>query len=309
MVSTGTIIAANDYNTIQSLANQVLGVNTGGGLYGYGQTVASGQVSQYSQITVTQWRNLREDILRCRQHQTGTDLSAQLTYPTQDVKVTATDREAYLTMMQTAATDANRLATPPSTQAARESLTTTTRTAAWNGTISHSITISFPGYNLTSGSVPALDHIRCFFNTGGRFELSSSLTGGTSGSVGTKDYSWSVLLSSMGTIYFNRTNTTTTGTGTTYAVGYETLTGTDQLIFQKDTIAGYSPNRFQIYARKPSTTSIVFTLYWADLSGNPNPGWGTDENVTGSLTSYAQVYRASGTNVSVPKPDASATAL
>lgn len=309
MVSTGTTIAASDYNTIQNLANQVLGVNSGGGLYGYGQTVASSQVSQFSKITVTQWRNLREDVLRCRQHQTGTDLSAQLTYPTQDVRVTATDREAYLSMMQTAALDANRLTTPPSSQAAREGLTSTVRTAAWNGTISHSVTVTFPGYTLSSGAVSADDHIRCYFNTGGRFELSSSLTGGSSGTVGTKDYSWAVLLSSMGTVYFNRTNTTTTGTGTTTAIGYEALNGADQLIFQKDTISGYSPNRLQIYARKPSTTSIVFTLYWADLSGNPNPGWGSDENVTGTLTSTVQVYRASGGNVSVPKPNGSATAL
>ena len=309
MVATGTIIAANDYNTIQSLANQVLSVNVGGGLYGYGQTVASSQVSQYSKITVTQWRNLREDILRCRQHQTGTDLSAQLTYPTQDVKVTATDREAYLTMMQTAALDANRLGAPPSSQATRESLTSTTRTAAWNGSISHSVTVTFPGYNLTSGAVSADDHIRCYFNTGSRFEISSSLTGGNSGTVGTKDYSWSVLLSGMGTIYFNRTNTTTTGSGTAYAIGYQNLTTSDQLIFQKDTTAGYSPNRYRIYARKPSSASIVFTMYWEDLSGQPNPPYGFDENVTGTTASVVQVYRASGGNVTIPKPNGSATAL
>lgn len=310
MVTEGTLIAANDYNTIQTLVSQVLGVNTGGATFGYGQNVSSSQVSQKNKITVTQWRNLRSDILRCRQHQTGTDLSQNLTYPTADVKIYATDREAYLTMMQAAAQDSNRLVAPPANQATRENVVTNqVRTSAWNGSLTQTITVTFPGYTLTSENVSAEDHARCYFNTGGRFEFSSSLTGGNSATVGSKDYSWAVLLSGMGTIYFNRSNTTCTGTGTTYAVGYNSLTTSDQLIFQKDTTAGYVPNRYRIFARSPSASQIVFTIYWEDLSGNPNPGWGTDENVTGTLTSYAQVYRASGANVAIPIPSASTTSL
>lgn len=310
MVTEGTTIAANDYNTIQSLVTQVLGPNPGGGLYGYGQNVDSSQVSQNSKITVTQWRNLRSDVLRCRQHQTGTDLSAQLTYPTADVKIYATDREAYLSMMQTAALDANRLVAPPSSQATRENVVSNqTRTTAWNGSLSQTVTVTFPGYNLTSSTITPVEHARHYFNTGSRFEISASLTGGNSGTTGTKDYSWSVLLSGMGTVYFNRTDTTCTGSGTTTAIGWEDLTTTEQLIFQKDTTAGYVPNRYRIYARAPSSSQIVFRITWEDLSGQPNPPYGTDENVTGTLTSYVQVYRASGTNVTIPIPSGSTTSL
>lgn len=311
MVATGTIIAANDYNTIQSLVNQVLGPNIGGGTFGYGQSVASSQVSQYSKITMTQWRTLREDILRCRLHQTGVDYGSSLTYPTADVKVSAADREAYLTMMQTAALDTNRLAVPPTSQASREPVVTNqVRTTVWKTTITQTVTVTFNGYTVNTTTLSGADHMRCYFNAGGRFEFSSTITGGTTGTIGTKDYSWNILLSGMGTVYFNRTNTTATGTGTGSSVGYASLTATNQQIFQKDTTAGYSPNRYRILARSPATNQIVFTIYWEDLSGQPNAPWGTDENVTGTVTSFVQVYRPSGVNsVTIPIPAATTTSL
>lgn len=309
MVATGTIIAANDFNTIQALVNQVLGPNIGGGTFGYGQSVASSQVSQYSKITMTQWRNLREDILRCRKHQTGADPT--LTYPTADVKISAADREAYLSTIQTAALDVNRLAAPPTTEASREPVVSNqVRSTPWNTSITQTVTVTFNGYTVNTTTLSGADHMRCYFNAGGRFELSSTLTGGTTGTVGTKDYSWNILLSGMGTVYFNRTNTTATGVGTGSSIGYANLTATDQQIFQKDTTAGYSPNRYRILARSPAANQIVFTIKWEDLSGNPNPGWGSDENVTGTLTSYVQVYRPSGVNsVTIPIPAATTTSL
>lgn len=310
MVSTGTLIAASDYNVIQSLVNQVLGVNTGGGLYGYGQTVDSSQITQYSKISVTEWRNLRSDILRCRQHQTGTDLSGSLVYPTSTVKVTATDRDAYLTMMQTAALDANRLIAPPDSEASRTNIVTDqTKSPGWNTTVTQTVTVTFNGYNITSGAVSAEDHIRCYFNTGSRFELKSSITGGQVATLATKDNSWFNLLSGMGTIYFNRTNTTCTGTGTGSSIGWSTLTTADQEIFRKTLSDGYTPNRYRIMARAPSSTQIVFTIYWEDLSGQPNPPWGTDETVTGTISSTVQAYRASGTNVTIPAPTAITSAI
>lgn len=320
MVATGTIIAASDFNTIQSLVNQVLGVNAGGALYGYGQNVSSAQVSQYAKITVTQWNNLRTDILRCRQHQTGTDLSASLTTPNTTIKLDHLDREAYLAMMQTAALDANRLITPPGTPIAQGvfanvlSTGNQVKTTPWNGTITQTVTVTFPGYTLTSGTVSGADHARCFFNAGGHFEISSSLTGGTSATAGTKDNSWATLLSGMGTIYLNRTNTTCTGTGTTYAVGWSTLTSVDQQIFQKDVGSGYTPNRYRIFAKAPSASQVIFTIYWEDLSvgtpfPNANPAWDVDENVTGTLTSIVGVWRPTGTNVTISAPDAVSTTL
>jgi hypothetical protein len=81
----------SDYNAIQTVIAPVLGATaTASGSTGYGQTVASSQVSRYAKITNTQWANLRTDILRARQHQTGTDLTSTLAVPYFEITVTQT---------------------------------------------------------------------------------------------------------------------------------------------------------------------------------------------------------------------------
>ena len=69
MAGFGTSIIATDYNAIQSKISNILG--TGSADYGYGQALASSQVARNNKITVTQWNNLRNDLLKSRQHQTG----------------------------------------------------------------------------------------------------------------------------------------------------------------------------------------------------------------------------------------------
>ena len=87
----GNKIEWSDYNAIQSVIAPVLGATaTVSGSTGYGQSVASNQVTQYAKITNVQWANLRTDILRARQHQTGTDLTNSLAIPYFDITVTQT---------------------------------------------------------------------------------------------------------------------------------------------------------------------------------------------------------------------------
>ena len=87
----GNKIEWTDYNAIQSVIAPVLGATaTASGTFGYGQTVSSSQVTQYAKITNTQWGNLRTDILRARQHQTGTDLTSTLSVPYFETTVTET---------------------------------------------------------------------------------------------------------------------------------------------------------------------------------------------------------------------------
>jgi hypothetical protein len=87
----GNKIEWSDYNAIQSVIAPVLGATpTASGNTGYGQSVASNQVTQYAKITNTQWANLRTDILRARQHQTGTDLTSTLAVPYFEIIVTQT---------------------------------------------------------------------------------------------------------------------------------------------------------------------------------------------------------------------------
>jgi hypothetical protein len=69
MPGSGTKILASDYNTIQALAQSVLGV--GSGQYGYGQVVSSSQVRQGDPFKLQDWINLRSDLLKIGAHQTG----------------------------------------------------------------------------------------------------------------------------------------------------------------------------------------------------------------------------------------------
>ena len=305
MAGQGTLITATDYNTIQAKIALVLG--SGSGDYGYGQSVSSSSVAANAKISVTQWTNLRNDLVKAYQHQTGITVANysptdpgytsgnDLKIPTTALKLVEIDRAAYNTMADAITT--SRLAVPPSAQATRENLVAVqTRTASWNGTLSQTITVSFADANAA----------RYYFNTGSRFEFSSSRTGGVGGA---KDISWSTILTGMATIYFNISTTTCTGSGNTSAIGYAGLTTSDQVVFSKDVSGStYYPNQFRLKARAPAANQIIFTLEWADASGQPNAPWGTDEDVTGTLTSTVQVYRSSG-DVTVSLPPAGTTAL
>jgi hypothetical protein len=69
MAGVGTKIFAADYNAIQTLAQNVLGV--GSGQFGYGQTVTSSQVQPGDPFFLNDWLNLRTDLLKIGAHQTG----------------------------------------------------------------------------------------------------------------------------------------------------------------------------------------------------------------------------------------------
>jgi hypothetical protein len=322
MSGVNTLIIASDYNEIQSKIATVMG--SGSGTTGYGQTLASNQVGQYDKITVNQWNNLRDDIIRCRQHQTGITIGSSapedpgyvsgtnLPQPTQAKQVKESWRVAYSAMADDCET--NRLtAPPPASQATLANLVSQqVRTTAWNGTIKQTVTVTWA----------TADEARYFFNTGGQIEFSSSRSGG---SAGTKNVTWTTILSNMGTIKLNYTGVTCTGTGDFLGTngfmpdaGPGTGIGTsDELIFEKDAPAGaYAPNKYYIYARVNSVTDrkvLTLTIHWGDDSGKPpsfpDPGFGIDEDVDGTLTSDVQVYRASGANVSRPIPSASSTGL
>lgn len=303
MSGQGTKILATDYNSIQAKIALVLG--SGSGDYGYGQTVLSSSVGANGKITATQWANLRTDILRARQHQTGTDLSSQLTIPNTTVKITEADRAAYDQMANDATT--YRLAIPPSSpvnQATREDLVSAqVRSTQWNGDIQQVVTITFPDANAA----------RYYFNSGSRVEFSSSLVGGTSN--GGKTDSWRTLLNGMQTIYFGYAATSSTNVGgggiTNSSYGYSNLPTTDVIVFIKAVDGStYYPNVYQILARKPTANQIVFTIQWRDDATTSGHGsWGVDENVDGTLNSFVQVYRSSGANVSVSTPPATTTTI
>ena len=290
MAGVGTKITAADYNAIQTKISDVM--TTGTGTYGYGQAINSGQVSTSLTATVTQWNNLRADLLRARQHQTGIDESSNLTVATTSTKIIETIRAQYDTYADTVVS--NRTVVPPTGQGSRITLSALTRNSSWNTSITHTVTLTFNSAN----------EARWYFNAGGKVEFSASIPNGT---TGTKNNSWYVLLTNMGTISFLLASTFASGSGTGSSIGYSSLTSSNQLVFQKTTEAPtYNPNAYNIYARYGSSAAqVIFTIQFND-SYAPG-GYGIDEYVTGIVSSTVQGYYATGTNVSVAAPSVTAS--
>jgi hypothetical protein len=295
MAGLRTVIEAADYNQIQSNIGLVLG--NGSSDTGYGQIVNSSQVRAKTTVTAQQWQNLRADLLNALWHQTGVDNSGALTFPTNNNTITEFDRAQYLLNSQNCLT--NKLATPSSTQASRTSFGfgNVVRSASWNGTIQHTVTITFPSH----------DDARYFFNTGSRIEFSATQTGTFSGTSNSKDITWQSMFTGMGTVYLNAHSTTCTGTGNGSAVGFYELNNVYSIIFVKPSPANpvaYSVNDYVIQAKYNGAGVLTLNVQFQDTA----TGY-TDENVDGVTTSIVQAYYASGSYVSVPLPPATSTAL
>jgi hypothetical protein len=307
MAGQGTKILAIDYNDIQTKVSRVLGKNTNDGDYGYGQTVLSTPVDVTKTVTVEQWTNLRTDLLKARQHQTGVSEVANLgTIPASDVAVKESTRAAYLTMANNI--DADRLITPPSgtgvalpqAEELDAYLPQRSRTANWNGTVEHTVTATFQSQEAA----------RYFFNAGGEFRFSATRTGGTAA----KDLSWSTLLDTMKTIRFNHTrcwapddpDTNPPSYGTSYNTntGYYDLTTNFVTVYTKKAVGSYAVNYFTLLARVTTTDRNVvqFVLRFVDqdTANNPTPGsvapWHIDEDVTGKLSTTVKILHPIAAN-------------
>jgi hypothetical protein len=67
--TSGTKVVASDFNNIWNLVSNVLGI--GAGQYGFYQTLSSQQVSVGKKFLLSDWVNLRSDLLKIGAHQTG----------------------------------------------------------------------------------------------------------------------------------------------------------------------------------------------------------------------------------------------
>ena len=315
-VSSGDTIQAAEYNNLQSRINTILG--NGSGSDGYGQSLSSSQITALSNVTAANMDNLLTDLNKANAHQTGTNTSisniavgdiiganASAESATVDgsgnvtLDPATTDTSKGFNDFETAMTtiENNRFSVAVS-QASVEGAITSQRTTAWNGTITHSFTVTFND----------ADHRRHFFNTGGEIRFTANISGGS----GAKTNDWRTMLSNMGTIKFNYTSTTSTGTGTGTAIGNYDLTGSYQQVFQKGGSGVYAENDYIVRAKANSTSQIEFEVRFqdddaGDQQGGVEPGPAVDENVDGTITSTIQQFRATGSNVSVATPSYSNT--
>jgi hypothetical protein len=302
--SQGNLIYAADFNNIQSATEFLLGAGLADS--GYGQAVGSIQVATDEVVTVSQWNTLRTDLLKIRQHQTGISESAGLLIPTTSDVIDDAFANQYKDFATLSST--NRL-TVALTEAPPVNLydpTLSRRTTQWNGKLTHTVTVTF-----ASG-----DAGRQFFNSGGSFQFSATITGYTGG-TNDKGGRWDQMLTAMGTIKFAAHGTTYTGTDAAggypkTSIGWYELTTTDQLVFIKPTTPGvYLENEYRIKVKKNvannTATILTFTIEFDDADvgdqrAGYKPGPGVDDQVTGTLTSIVKIARAASANVTVPAP-------
>lgn len=293
----GSTIEKADYDTIKAKADLVFGI--GSGQTGYGQSITSPTVSAGSVVYASQWLALRNDMVKARQHQTGTSVGtssatdgANLLIPASGGSITEALRNQFNLFSNTITSDKFLIG---ASQYSSEGLITGTRSTAWNGTLTHTVTIS-----------STADNIRQFFNAGGKIRVSANRSGGSASS---KNTTWDTMFTQMGEFIMDYTQTTYTGaTASGSATGWFDLTTSDVLIAQKNAPAGsYAENRYYIYARRDAgSTQLILTIQFADLDvGDPD----FDENVDGTLNSVVSQYRPSGTNVSVTSPTATQSVL
>ena len=306
-VNTGDTISAAEYNTLQSRIDTIMG--NGSAQDGYGQTVASSQVSVGTIVTAALMDNLRTDLNKANNHQLGSnaligDIAAGQIIGADASgtglgSLTQTDEGFNDYEVAVGVIETNKNLIDAGNSSVESTGNSSTRTTAWGGggggVITHTFTVSFNN----------ADHRRHFFNAGGEIRFSANL----SGQSGSKSNDWATMLSNMGTITFNRTDTTASGTGTAQAIGNFDLTGTYQQIFIKSGNGVYAENDYNIEARADSTSVINFKIEFRDDDTGDQTGVGppVDENVNGTLVSQIQQLRATGSNVSVASPSYSNT--
>ncbi len=310
----GDTIYAADYNNVQDTVQTLLG--TGLADQGYGQAVGSSQVSSSNKVTVSQWTTLRTDLLKIRTHQTGVDETGNLTIPTTSDVITNEFVNQYKTYATTCTTNRFTIA---SNQGQEEAFVSRQRITAWNGTLTHTITVTFASANAA----------RHWFNAGGQFRFTASRAGG---SATDKNTIWTNLLSDMATITLAANGTTYSGTGAstvTTSTGWYQLTTSNTKIFEKPAAAGvYNENDYNINARKNANdntaTELIITIEFRDDdSGDQRPvdpgtlgadgtgtaGPGVDESVDGTLTSTVRIFRPIGSNVELTAPSVTESGL
>lgn len=298
-------ITAARINNLQSRIELILG--NGSEKNGYGQTVTSVQVVPNSIIDADHLNNIYTDIIKARIHQVGVSDPSISTIKEviEDLNVIADETSFTVTNEGTVTDDpegtkkgiddfedlmrqveVDKQLIHPS-QATLEQENSNQRTTVWNGKVFHTFLITFNDANAR----------RHFFNSGGQIRIDPSNVNATT----PKGQDWASLLNEVGIITFDSDSTSST-TFSGLPIGNFNLTAEYQTIFFKSGSGYYSGvyagNRITVKAKVVGDTQLQFNVEFND-SATDNA---IDNNVTGTLTNSVRIYRASGSNVSVPTP-------
>jgi hypothetical protein len=288
-MAVGDLITAARYNGIQTEVALVLGPNPAG----YGQSLSSAQKAVGAKVTLTDILNLRSDMVKARQHQTGVDegpggtgnfpvvTSANLIT---DAYAANLEEQALLIVQDARVCDASERSLVGLGDDATDQ-----RTTNWTASLIYEVEFDFGNVN----------EAKYFFNAGGEFHIESTITG-DSGTTIANDWN-SMLEVAAKVVVFAYGSTTNTGTsGTPSDIGYDDLTAAYQVIYTKTGSGTYTANDYTIRAKINTTGSkVTFKVeYNDDKVGNPN----FDEAIDGTLTCLIRANHPTSTNVTVALP-------
>lgn len=249
--SSGNVAEVTDYNNFvgttsaTAAASSVAATQKAGYLWGigfgdrgYGQTWPAQTSSNV--ILAQHWSNLRS-VLNSLATQQGSSITLPPLAVSGQVDAVSS---AYATCLTTL--DTNRLLAAAGGLTLTSNVVTSTRASTWGaggtGFIQAIIQATFSSE----------DNTRFFFNTGGKINFNLSHPTGTS-----QDTNWNAILSALGTIAFNASATTRSGSGGTPAsLGYYNLTTAYQTIFDGTNIGtgAYAANDVLIEALASTIT-------------------------------------------------------
>ena len=300
-LSQGGKIQAADYNSIRTNFMGIL--STGSGTAGYNATPLSSSVPVGQKVKEADWDNLRRDIQRLATHQ-GTSITSLTNVGTSD-KVSVGVANQYNSVYTTLYNNRLNIAAG---QYSDESLTTSTRTANWNGSLNHAFNLNFGSYNAARG----------FFNAGGQIRIQPSFSRSSNTTI---NLDWDSLINNVPTLVFNYTETRANSTSGTLisSTGFFDLTSAWVQLYTRtggivSGASGYTANDYTVRVRGDSATpSIVyFECQFNDDKGFIDPLWPQgDEPATGTTTNTVRMYRptetTSNAGIVCPAPSVSVT--
>jgi len=234
---TSGLIEATDYNGFVSQINEIFAdTNQGSTIqsqadYGYGQTALT-TVAASSIVTAAEWSSLFSAVTNSGIHQ-GTSTSPIPSAAAPGQLIVAYNNVSTHTLSQIISSLGTNRLNVAGGQLASQSEPAATYSTSWSTPgLAYNWQIDFGSWN----------NARYFFNLGGSVTLGASMTVGTSDP---EDLFWQTLIGDMGTVSFNSTSTTSTGSGLNSSIGFYGLTTTPQeVFFNVPSLSSAYPNNF-----------------------------------------------------------------
>jgi len=272
-VTQGTRTLSSEYNTLNTAVNKWFGDNyssvtfgDGNQTYGWGGTNSS-VAGVGDNKTTTQMNRLTD---RCN---IGTDIVNNVTGQLSQISGNILASEYNTIETKAALIDTNKLDIDPlelSLLTGDNSVRTTDYSAMIDCIFSY-----------TQASFTKQRH---FWNSGGAINVSGTITGYSTGE-GFDGAGINEILTDMGTVTMNYTETTQSGSGgTTTSIGYYDLTTSYQLIFSQTGTGAYSDAYVYVYAKLTTSTGDV-----VDFKVEAVPESGRTVDGTTTITSQYRI--------------------